>query len=53
VLESFFQEEMKKLVRASFHKEEPDDTVSIKSLTHSLRERLSVFGEINNLLFKP
>mmetsp|Transcript_17816 Transcript_17816/g.23972 ORF Transcript_17816/g.23972 Transcript_17816/m.23972 type:complete len:126 (+) Transcript_17816:635-1012(+) len=52
-LEAFCRDQMRKLAKESYMKEDANDTVSIKSLTKSLGEKLRVFDEINNLLFKP
>ena len=41
-LESFCQDEMKKMVERNFMKDDADDLVSIKSLIYSLKDRLDV-----------
>ena len=41
-LESFCQDEMKKMIQSNFMNDEADDLVSIKSLIYSLKDRLDV-----------
>ena len=45
-LESFCQDEMKKMIQANYLQDDADDLVSIKSLIHSLSSRLRVHHEI-------
>ena len=52
-LEAFCKTEMKKMVFQNYGKTVNADTVPIKSLIFSLRDKLQVFENVNNLLFKP